>query len=171
MSASTRPSLPANGNDYLDPAAEALSLRRKVLFWRRALLFVLGLAVLVVAVAWQRTALRSRECAHALRHYAELVQSSGLDRLSTEAFEIQWQRLSREGVNVSPTHYRPIPYNWMRRPAPNEVLPLAVCRDSHIAFLSRGRHVLFRDDQKTYVQWISEKEAELLLKGIQLDKP
>ena len=171
MSDTTRTPFTANGNDTVDIAAQARSLRRKLLFWRRVLLFVVGVAIIVVLVAWQRTTIRMRECAQALQHYAELAKASTLELGPPEAFEAQWQRLPKDRLSVSASHYSPLVQNWVRRAGPGEALPLAVCRDSHVVFLTRGRHVLYRDDQRDYVKWISEEQAEDILKGIRSDSP
>jgi hypothetical protein len=155
-------------DDSIDLAAQARSLRRTIVFWRRLAWLVLALALIVVVVAWQRTTVRCRECQQSLQQYGKTAVDLRLDREPAEVFEAQWQQLGKNWAGFSAGHYELLVQNWLRTPAPGEVIPLAVCRDSHVAFfLGRGRHVLFREPGKPVnVKWLSEEEARPLLERV-----
>lgn len=153
-------------DDSIDLAAQARSLRRTIVFWRRLAWLVLGLALIVVVVAWQRTTVRCRECERSLEQYGKAAVGLHLEREPIEMLESHWQQLSKKWAGFSAVHYELLVQNWLRTPAPGEVIPLAICRDSHVSFLGRGRYVLFREPGKVYVKWLSEDEAKPILERV-----
>jgi hypothetical protein len=146
-------------NDSLGRVAEARSLQRKLVFWQRTAWLLIGLVLLIVVVAWQRTTVRRRECRQALEHYAGAARTARLDQETTETLASQWRQLGRGPVNYSSRHYALIVHNWLQTLGAEQSLPIVVCRDSHAAVLSRGRHVLFREAGGMRVEWLVEEEA------------
>ncbi len=146
-------------NDSLGQVAEARSLQRKVAFWQRTAWLLIGLVLLILVVAWQRTTVRRRECRQALEHYAGAARTAGLDQETTETLESQWQQLARGPVNYSSGHYALIVPNWLQTLGAEQPLPIVVCRDSHAAVWSRGRHVLFREVGGMRIEWLVEEEV------------
>jgi hypothetical protein len=164
MEDSRPPLTPNPKDDTIDLVAEARRIKRTMLFWRRLVMLVLGLALLIVVVAWQRTTLRCRECAQSLQQYGSEAIESHLEREPLQMLDARWQQLSKEVPGFTAAHYELLPQNWLRTPGPGEVLPLAICRDDHVTFMGRGRHVLFREAGKpVYVKWLSEEEAKPIL--------
>ncbi len=142
-----------------DFRAEARGLRRRLTFWRRAAWLLLGIVVLVSMLAWQRTTIRRRECRQAFEMYARQAEESSLSQAPAEVMELHWKQFARGSANFPPSHYALIVPNWLRTPGEHESLPLAVCEQSHPGVLKRGRHVLFRDRDRTYIVWMSDAEA------------
>lgn len=160
----TQPGTPSQSSAAEQMAAEAYNLRRKVLILRRILILVLAMGFLFMIVAWQRTAIRCRECREALQHYADLAIETHLSASAAETLEAQWLHLPRNLAKWDSIHYYLIPQNWRLRPAPKEMLPMAICRHDHVTMLARGRHVLYLDDQnRMVVKWITNPEAEPIL--------
>lgn len=153
-------------DDSMDVVAEARSLRRRLLFWKRAAYLLLGLALVIAVVLGNRTTIRCRECEQALTHYAELVSKARLEQQPPEVVVSVWADLDPGEVALSPGHYALFVQNWFQPPGPEETRPLAMCGDSHVRLLNRGRHVLYRDAQRTFVRWVDEDEAQRLLKQI-----
>jgi len=149
--------------------AEARSLRRRLAFWRRTAWLLLGLVVLVLIVAWQRTTVRRRECRQSLEHYVEMAKSASLDHEPAEVLESQWQRFPKDSAALPAKHYALFVQNWLKSPGPDGSLPLAACRGSHAAVFTRGRHVLFRDEDGMHVKWLSEEDAAPYVARIQQD--
>lgn len=146
-------------DDVVDMRTEDRGLRRKLAFWRRTAALLVGLVVLVMVVAWQRTTVRRRECRHALERYAQVAQTSKLHQEPAELLSSQWRQFERGSVSLGPGHYVPIVQNWHRTPGQRETLPLAICRDVHSGLWSHGRHVLFRSEFSMYVKWLTEEAA------------
>ncbi len=145
--------------DSVDLRTEARSLRRKVVFWRRAAFFLLGSVALFLVVAWQRTTVRRRECQQAITHFAEEARISKLDQVAVELLESQWEHLAKGPVKLEASHYEVFVQNWLQTPASGKSLPLAICRSSHPGILARGRHLLSRDERGMHIEWLAEEEA------------
>ncbi|MBN2561362.1 MAG: hypothetical protein JXQ75_10580 [Phycisphaerae bacterium] len=160
----------AHDDDSIAFYVEAQGLRRKLIFWRRAAWLLLGIALLISVVVWQRTTVRCRECRRALQHYAEMAHTHHLDQEPAEVLESQWQNFAKGPADLSAAHYALIVQNWLQTPPPGESLPLAICRDSHVGFFTRSRHVLFRDDAGRYtIKTLTEDEASPILAQIRQD--
>lgn len=153
-------------DDSMDVVAEARSLRRRLLFWRRSAYLLLGLALVIAVVLGHRTTIRCRECEQSLAHYAAEARRIGLAQQPLEVVVPTWADLDPANVGLSPSHYALFVHNWVQRPLPGEFVPLAICGDSHVRLFNRGRYVLFRDEQRTYIKWIDESEAGSLLKSL-----
>jgi hypothetical protein len=130
-----------------------------VVFWQRAAWLLIGLVLLILVVAWQRTTVRRRECRQALEHHAEAARAVRLEQETVETLGSQWRQLDRGPVNFSSGHYALIAQNWLQTLEPEGSLPVAVCRDSHAGIISRGRHVLFREEGGMRVEWLAEEKA------------
>jgi hypothetical protein len=155
---------PTNTEDAEQLVAEARSLRRRLLFWKRLGFFVLGLALFLAFLSWQRTTIRCRECVEALQRYTGMAQQARLETSVAETLQSQWEHFARGPVKLDAAHYLLIPENWRQIPAAGESLPLAICRDSHVSFIARGRYVLYRDAQSHItIKWLSEEEAAPIL--------
>ena len=150
-------------DEPIDPNSQARALRRRLTFWRRTAWLLFGIGVLVFVVTWHRGTVRRRECRQSLEWYARQAADSKLDQAPSEVLESHWRRLSKGEVNLSAGHYALIVQNWLQTPPPGESLPLAACRDPHVAIFTRGLHVLFRDENGTYIEWLAEDEAAPIL--------
>lgn len=139
--------------------AETRSLRRRVEFWQRIVWLILGACVILTTVIWQRGELRSRECFQALLYYSGQARRLHLADQHPAIFEQQWQSLEAGPVKITPIHYDLIVENWKITPKPGEILPLAVCRDSHLLLFTQGRHVLLRDENGMHIEWRSEPDV------------
>jgi len=155
---------PSDGSG--DLIAETRSLRRRVEFWQRAVWLIVGAVVIVATVIWQRGEIRRRECYQSLESYAEEASRRRLSEQHPTIFEQQWQNLEKGQAKFSPFHYDLIVENWRINAKPGEVLPLAVCRDSHLLMFMQGRNVLLRDAEAVRVEWRSElAAAEIVAKA------
>lgn len=150
---------------------EALGLRRKLAFWRRAAWLLLGVLVLVSVLAWQRMAIRHRECRQAFEQYAGQVEAMFPSHAPAEVLESQWRQLDQGATNIFPQHYALVPRNWRRTPGENESLPMAVCRESHLSITGRGRHVLFCGEDGLYIEWLTEDEVASIVAQTLDDSP
>ncbi len=142
---------------------ETRMLRRRVNFWQRTAWLLLGAAVIVGSVIWQRGELRRRECAKSLSDLATVAFQNKLDHQDRNILEQQWRSIEQSGARLAPVHYDLIVENWMMQPRAGESLPLAVCRETHFLALSRGRNVLLRDDKGLRVEWRSEEAVATLV--------
>jgi hypothetical protein len=161
--------------DEPDVLAESRSLQRKLVFWRRAAGLLVGIAVVVLIVFWQRAELRRRTCADSLAYYAKLAQKAHLEKQPPGLLDAQWQSLDQmagaESKPVSPKHYSLIVENWGQTPRPGESLPLAVCNHTHLGLFAQGRNVLFRDADGYHVEWLSEDRAAPILAAARRRQP
>ena len=152
-----------------DLLQETRVLKRRVNFWQRTAWLLLGALVIFGTVIWQRGELRRRECSYALHDYGETALKRSLGASATDLLESQWQALEPGNGKVSPSHYDLISKNWQLTPKVGERLPLAVCRETHTLAFSRGRHVLYRAPDGLSIQWLSEQEAEPILREAMAD--
>lgn len=139
----------------------AIALRRKLNFWRRASLLLFGLALLVLLVAWQRGETSRIECAEALTRYAETAKDQQLDSLAPELVGVIWRGFDASESRRYPQHYLLFNVNWAR-PFTDAPIPLAVCEHSHSTLFRNGRNVLYRTKSGLVVKWVSESEAAAL---------
>lgn len=143
-----------------DELVESRTLRRKLIFWRRVAGSSIGIVLVIVMVLWQRGHARQQECRMALEYYAQFAQSGELAGTSPALLRAQWDNLRGEAVfRVSPSQYRLIIENWGITPTPGKQIPLAVRRNALSLLYTKGRHVLFRDENGYHVEWLSENEA------------
>jgi hypothetical protein len=149
--------------DSMDLTAQTRSLRRKLVFWRRTAWLLLGGIGIFLAVLLNRGMTHQRECFQSLRHYAELAMKTKLGDQNPEILEQQWQSLEMGTVRISPIHYDLIVANWISRPKPGESQPLAICRDAHFSLMGTHRHVLYRDESGTRIEWMIDESTQHIL--------
>lgn len=137
---------------------EAIALRRKVLFWRRATLLIGGLVVLALLVALQRAESSRDECAESLALYAEKAALARFEQVPPELLSAEWEGLEAPQARRFPKHYKLFTSNWAGG-ASGEPAPLAVCEHTHTTLFSKGRNVLYKTPNGTIVQWVSESAA------------
>jgi hypothetical protein len=151
------------GDDEPDVVAESRGLQRKLVFWRRAAGMLLGIALIVGIVLWQRAELQRRACAESLNYYAKLARETHLEEQPPRLLEAQWQTLNRlpkaDPKPVSPKHYSLIVDNWDQTPRAGDSLPLAVCNYPHWGLFAKGRHVLYHDGNGFHIEWVAEDLA------------
>lgn len=132
---------------------------------------VLGTAFVIVAVVWNRYETRRRECRDTLASYAEMAKKSDLAHEHTGILEQQWQEFETPPNGNSPRHYDLIVLNWTVVPKEGEKVPLAICADTHLELLTRGRHVLFNTSEGFQIEWLPEEEAQPILEKALKDNP
>ena len=151
---------PSKHEGLSDDSIESRTLRRKLVFWRRVAWSCIGIVLVIVMVLWQRGNARQQECRAALEHYAGFAQSGELASTSPALLRAQWDNQQGEAtLHVSPSQYRLITGNWGIAPEPGKRIPLAVRRNALSLLFTKGRHVLFRDEDGYHVEWLSESEA------------
>ena len=144
--------------------AEGRVLRRKLSFWRRTVWLLLGVIIVVAAVAYQRGIARRSSCKQSLEHFAELANRQRLETAPLELMDAEWRNLDSKTTARLPGHYELIVDNWLRQAVEGESLPLAVCGHAHQFQFSSGRHVLFREVGGDQVRWLAEAEALSIVK-------
>ncbi|HVP10351.1 MAG TPA: hypothetical protein VMV94_04090 [Phycisphaerae bacterium] len=164
------------GDDEPDVLAGGQVLQRKMVFWRRTAGLLLGLALVVVFVFWQRAELRRKTCADSLAYFGKLAQEAHLaDQRDPFLLDNQWQTIDQspgaEAKSVSPKHYSLILENWGQTPRPGESLPLAVCNHTHLGLFFTGRNVLFHDASGYHVRWLSEEQAAPIVAAARAARP
>ena len=150
-------------DDEPDVVAESRSLQRKLIFWRRTAGMLLGMALVVGVVLWQRAEVQRQACAESLTYYAKLAHDTHLEEQPVRLLEAQWQTLNQlpkaEPRSTSPRHYSLLVDHWHQTPRAGESLPLAVCNYPHFGLLAKGRHVLYHDSNGFHVEWVNEDIA------------
>lgn len=152
-------------------ANEAIALRRKVIFWRRAVWLVLGTAAVFVVVVWNRYETRRRECRETLIAYGEMAKGFDLAHEHASILEQQWQEFEQPPNGQSPRHYDLIVRNWPIIAKEGERVPLAVCADPHLDMFTRGRYVLYSTADGYKVHWLPEEEARPIIEKARADNP
>lgn len=155
---------PKDADEESTLVAESRSLQRKLKFWRRAAWLLVGMVLVVAAMAWKRADTHRHNCCLALERCADLAQAAQLDKEPPTLVKEQWRGLGRDSIKgpaaaFRPDHYLLIIQNWGQAPMPGESLPLAVCSSPHLVLFSYGRHVLVRDTDGYHVVWYDENRA------------
>ncbi|HWL93060.1 MAG TPA: hypothetical protein VNT79_05970 [Phycisphaerae bacterium] len=142
---------------------EAMALRRKVQFWRRAAWLMGGLVVLVVIVAAQRSESSRIECIESLQLYTVKAADHKLEETAPELVAVVWEGLVVLGASQNADHYAVIGGNWSRV-ASDASFPVAICRHPHVSLFGRGRNVLYKEGEEFTTGWLTESAAAPILR-------
>lgn len=143
-------------------ADEARFQRRRAAFRRRLASALIGVAVIVALVLWQRNVGIIQRCQASLEAYGQAAARMHIEREPTELMKSTWVGLKLDASKTA-SHYVLLPDNWLREPTNDAPVPLAMCAESHGSLTGRGRHVLYRTAKGLEVRWVDEGTAEKLL--------
>lgn len=156
--------------DSMDLVSQARSLRRKMVFWRRTAWLALGMAGIVLIILWQRGQQHRHVCEQSLRAYFREAQRLDLAKHPPELLEEEWRRINPPGGEmISAHHYNLIVRNWHTKPVAGELLPMAVCGESHASIPRACRNVLMYDGQQVKVFWMAHASLNEIIKSAERD--
>lgn len=145
-------------------ADKARYQRRRAAFRRRLTSSLIGVALVIGLVLWQRNRSYLHRCEASLRAYGNAAMKMHLEREPEALIDSTWDAMKIEAA-LSPSHYTVLTDNWLKQPESGESIPLALCEEPHGSLTGSGRYVLYRTVNGLEVRWVAEAEAEKLAKG------
>ena len=143
-------------------AASARMERRKAALKRRMFSALIGVALVVALVFWQRSRSGMQQCHTSIGSYGKASANLGANPELPELIETSWLAMDTDAP-LQPNHYHVLVDNWHKRPAKGDAIPLAVCRQAHSALIGGGRYVLYRTESGLETRWIAEEDAAAIV--------